>query len=284
MAIRPKTLYASIAPVLIGTSMAFGDGVHDFSIAGIVLLAAVLIQIGTNFVNDYCDHKAGVDTAERLGPVRVTQAGLVKPATLKWVSIFIFVLVVALAVILYERGGWPIAVIAVSSILAGILYTAGSRPLGYLGWGEFLVFIFFGPVAVAGTYYLQSLEMNSAVVLAGFAPGFLSCAVLTVNNLRDIATDSAAGKKTMAVRFGRSFATSEYLFFILAAALMPVSIFFITQDHLYTLVSVVICLAAIPLASIVYSRTDGPSLNLALADTGKLLLVYSVLFSLGWIL
>jgi 1,4-dihydroxy-2-naphthoate octaprenyltransferase len=284
LAIRPKTLPASIAPVFIATAMAFGDGIHHFPTAILCLAGALAIQIGTNLANDYYDFKKGVDTPQRLGPVRVTQAGLIPPSSVKLAFMASFGLSALACAWLVMRAGWLLAVLGVLAILSGILYTAGPRPLGYRGWGDALVLIFFGPVAVGATYYVQSFEMNAAVLMAGLAPGLLSVAILTVNNLRDMEGDQRAGKKTLAVRFGRSFVLSEYLFCVLGASVMPVFIYIFIQDHLAILTSVLTALAAIPAIKTVLTKMDGPSLNLALASTGKLLLVYSVLFSLGWLL
>lgn len=284
MAIRPKTLTAAVAPVLIGTAMAFGDGIHHLPTAFLCLFGAILIQIGTNLANDYFDFKKGTDDVDRIGPTRVTQAGLISPEVVKFAFILTFVLSALVCIALVIRGGWPIAVIGILSIISGILYTAGPKPLGYMGLGDVFVFVFFGPVAVAGTYYVQSFEMNMAVILAGVAPGLISAGILTVNNLRDIVGDKKSGKKTLAVRFGRSFAQSEYLFSMIAASLVPVLIYALIQDHLPILMGTVVSLLAIPIMKKVLVSTDGPALNLALAKTGKLLLIYSVLFSIGWIL
>ncbi|MBN1869272.1 MAG: 1,4-dihydroxy-2-naphthoate polyprenyltransferase [Candidatus Omnitrophica bacterium] len=284
LAARPKTLPAAIAPVMIGTAMAFGDGVHHFPTALICLLAALAIQIGTNMANDYYDFKKGTDTADRIGPTRVTQAGLIKPASMRRGYILAFVMAALLSIYLVQRGGRPIAIIAVLSILSGILYTAGPYPLGYIGLGELFVLVFFGPVAVAGTYYVQSYEMNTAVVVAGLSPGLISVAILTVNNLRDISSDLKAGKRTLAVRFGRPFAYYEFLFSIILASLVPVCIYYIIEDHKAILASVTVLLIAIPTIKTVLTKSDGLSLNRALASTGRLLLIYSVLFSIGWIL
>jgi len=284
MAFRPKTLSASIAPVFIGTAMAFGDGIQHFPTALVCLFAALAIQIGTNIANDYYDFKKGTDTTERIGPTRVTQAGLIKPSTMRLAFILSFSMAALLSIWLIQRGGWPIAIIGVLAILSGIFYTAGPRPLGYIGLGDLFVLIFFGPVAVGGTYYVQSYEINMAVILAGFAPGFISVAILTINNLRDINSDRNAGKRTLAVRFGRSFAVSQYLFSIVAASLIPVVIYWITEDHIAILACSALTLIAIPIIKTVCEKSDGLSLNNALAQTGKLLMVYSVLFSIGWIL
>ena len=283
LAIRPKTLPAAVAPVLIGTAMAFGDGIHHFPTAFVCLFAALAIQIGTNLANDYYDFQKGTDTAERIGPIRATQAGLVRPMMMKAAFIFAFLLSGLACVWLVQRGGWPIAVLGVLAVLSGIFYTAGPYPLGYLGLGEIFVFIFFGPVAVAGTYYVQSMEINTAVLLAGVSPGLLSAGILAVNNLRDMETDRKSGKMTLAVRWGRSFALSEYLFCIIASAMTPVLIYILIEDHVGILACVLINLLAIPVIKTVFTQ-PGDSLNRALASTGKLLLIYSVLFALGWIL
>lgn len=284
LAIRPKTLPAAVAPVLMGTAMAFGDGIGDVLTALVCLGTALLLQIGTNLANDYYDGMKGADTRERVGPTRVTQAGLIPAWQVKAAFIGVFALAALACVWLMMHGGWPIAVLASLAILSGIFYTAGRYPLGYLGLGDILVFIFFGPVAVAGTYYVQSLELNSAVLFAGAAPGLMSVAVLTVNNLRDMESDRKSGKKTLAVRFGRSFALSEYVFCVLGAALVPVFIYMFIQDHLLILVCAATSLPAVPVIKTVLTKTEGVSLNAALASTARLLLAYSIVFALGWML
>ena len=284
MAARPQTLPAAIAPVVMATGMAFGDGIHHFPTALVALFGAISIQIGTNFVNDYCDFKKGTDREDRKGPLRVTQAGLVTPTQMISATVLVFLISILCCLWLVKRGGWPIAVIGVLSILSGIFYTAGSRPYAYFGLGEIFVFIFFGPVAVGGTYYVQSLEINPAVILAGLGPGLLSAAILVINNLRDREEDARAGKKTLAVRFGKHFAMTEYLAMIIAACLIPVLLYVIMRDHLAILSVALILFLAIPSIVTILTQSDGPSLNHALAHTGRLLLIYSLIFSIGWIL
>jgi 1,4-dihydroxy-2-naphthoate octaprenyltransferase len=283
LAFRPKTLPAAVVPVAIGTAIAYGRGFLDIPIALLALFGALTIQVGTNLANDYFDYKNGADTHERLGPMRVTQSGLIPASDVRSAMLLMFVLAALVSVVLIFRGGWPVFWIAVCSIISGILYTGGPRPLGYLGLGEIFAFIFFGPVAVAGTYYVQSLEMSWMAVAAGFAPGFFSVAILAVNNLRDIDTDRKANKKTLAVRFGRSFALNEYLLAVMAAALTPVTAYLVWGERVWTLAASLVLLAAIPVIKTVLTKQDGPSLNHALAATGKLLVIYGLIYSLGWI-
>ncbi len=284
LAIRPKTLPASASPVLIGTAMAAGDGIHHLPTAFLCLLGALLVQAGTNLANDYFDFKKGIDTNDRVGPLRVTQAGLIKPWEMMTGIVVTFGLSALVAYFLFLRGGWPIAVIGILGILSGIFYTAGRYSLSSLGLGDIFVLVFFGPVAVAGTYYVQSFEINLAVILAGLAPGLISTAILTVNNLRDIETDKKAGKKTLAVRFGKTFAQMEFFYCILTASLIPVFIYALIQDHLPILGCGIIGLCAGPLLKNVFNFSNAASLNHALESTGKLLIIYSILFSIGWIL
>ncbi len=284
MACRPKTLPAAAAPVIMGAAMAYGDGVFHFLSAFFCLLCALLIQIGTNLANDYFDFKKGADTPERVGPVRVTQSGLLSPRVVKLSFIFVFTAAVLASFYLVARGGLPIAIIGILSISSGILYTAGPKPLGYIGLGEVFVLIFFGPVAVAGTYYAQALTFNSATVFAGLGLGALSVSMLCVNNYRDMTTDALTGKRTLAVRFGRRFAQAEYIGSIFLAAVIPAWIYLVTGQHVKIIFTCLIALIAIPSMRVVFAKTDGPSLNKVLGFTGKLMIIYAALFSLGWIL
>ena len=284
LAIRPKTLPAAIAPVLIGSAMALGDGLFHATSALMALSAALCIQIGTNLSNDYFDFKKGADTPDRKGPIRVTQAGLIKPRAVLVAAIVFFILAALSSVYLIHRAGIYVLLIAITSIISGVLYTAGPRPLGYLGLGDIFVLIFFGPVAVGGTYFTQALEINWSIIVAGLAPGFLSMAILAVNNLRDIDTDRRAGKLTLAVRFGRSFAMSEYLFCIIAAILIPFAVVLVTDDHQGIAIASLTGFFAIPCVKAAFTHLDGVGLNRVLGHTGRLLLIYSVLFSLGWVL
>lgn len=283
LAFRPKTLPAAVAPVIIGTSLAIGDGGFHLPSAALCVLGALIIQIATNLANDYYDFKKGTDAAGRIGPIRVTQAGLIAPSIVKMAYVLFFGIALVIAFQLSLRGGWTLLAVGITAILSGILYTAGPRPLGYNGLGEIFVFFFFGPIAVAGTYYVQTLELNWSVILAGMGPGFLSAAILVVNNLRDIDSDAKANKKTLAVRFGREFTQIEYLILINLSALMPMVIFALIQERAHIFLSSIIILFAGRSIHSVFAKTDGPALNRALADTGLLLLLYSLIFSFGWL-
>jgi 1,4-dihydroxy-2-naphthoate polyprenyltransferase len=284
MAARPKTLPAAVAPVLIGTAMAYAEGHCSLLIAAATLLAALCIQIGTNFANDYFDFIHGTDTDERLGPTRVTQAGLVSLSAMRWATLISFLIAAGFGCILVFYGGWPILLIGVLSIAAGVLYTAGPFPLGYMGLGDILVLIFFGFIAVGGTYYLQAGTLNTAVLIAGVGPGLLSTAILAVNNLRDRETDTKTGKRTLAVRFGARFAQYEYLLAILVTAGLPIALCLMTADHYFSLIATPALLLTIPSVKRVFGRATGPELNAVLGATGRALFIYSALFSIGWIL
>ena len=281
LATRPKTLWAAFAPVLVGVAMAVADGVAHPLSAALALLGALLIQIGTNFYNDYADFEKGADTSERKGPLRVTQAGLVAPETMKQATVLVFALAVAAGGYLMWRGGWPIILIGVLSILFGVLYTAGKYSLAYLGIADLFVLIFFGPVAVAGTYFVQALQVSWPVIVAGFGPGLLAVAILLVNNIRDIDEDRQAGKRTLIVRFGRGFGLGLYGFCLGAALLLPVALYMKTGTHLWGMG----VLLLMPLALITFikvRKTHGVALNPLLGATARMLLLYSILISIGW--
>lgn len=283
LAARPRTLPASVAPVLIGTAMAFGDGALHGPAALAALVCAVLIQVATNLHNDLFDFERGADTASRLGPMRVTQAGLVSPATMRRGIAAVLALTLLGGLYLVWRGGWPILATGLVSVAAGMLYTGGPRPLGYLGLGDLLVLVFFGPVAVAGTYYVQALTLNPTVVAAGLGPGLISVAMLAVNNLRDTDEDRRAGKKTLAVRFGRGFVRAEYIAAVVAACMLPLALHLASGRHPWSVAGCLTVVAALPAFRRLLT-CEGASLNPVLARTGGLLLIYSALFSVGWVL
>lgn len=281
---RPKTLWAGATPVLIASAMAADAGAYHLPSALAALIGALLLQIGTNFANDYSDFFKGADTEERVGPLRATQAGLIAPQVMKGAIIVTFAAVLLPGAYIMYRGGPVFLLIGIAGIISGVLYTGGPRPFGYMGLGEVFVLAFFGPIAVGGTYYLQALELPYEVVIMGFAPGLISVAVLSVNNLRDIDGDRKAGKRTLAVRFGRTFAKAEYTVALLAATwIVPGYVCWKVGDHNTALIGGAALLVALPTLWTVFTKTDGESLNRALANTGKILLLFSILFSVGWL-
>jgi 1,4-dihydroxy-2-naphthoate polyprenyltransferase len=284
LAARPKTLPAAATPVIIAGALALADGVFHLPSFLAALLGGLLIQIGTNYANDLFDFKKSVDTHERLGPLRVTQAGLVTQSEMRTATIIVFALAFCVGIYLVARGGVPVVIIGITSILCGVLYTAGPYPLGYIGLGELFVLIFFGFVPVAGTYYVMALKINSQVLLAGLAPGLLSIGILAVNNLRDLNTDRVSGKRTLAVRFGKRFAQIEYIVVVVAATLYPLLHYLIFRKHPFTMLASVTLLLTFPLCKTVLTVDDGKALNNTLAGTGRLLLLFGICFSAGLLL
>ena len=221
LAARLKTLPAAISPVILGCALAFHDGFFHIFICAMTLLAAVLIQIGANFANDVFDFQKGADRGDRLGPTRVTQTGLISIEKMKKAIWFTFALAICVGFYLTIIGGWPIVWIGLASIAAGIAYTGGPYPLGYHGWGDVFVFIFFGLIAVPGTYYLQTGTVNELSFWMGAVIGMLSTAILVVNNIRDADMDKLSKKNTLAVRFGKKFSKIQYSILMLIPFLMP---------------------------------------------------------------
>jgi 1,4-dihydroxy-2-naphthoate octaprenyltransferase len=209
LAARPRTLGAAIVPVVSGCALAFAAGGFDPLASALALICAILIQIATNYFNDAIDHAKGADTAERLGPVRATSAGLLSPRAIMTGGAVCLSLAAVLAIPLVLHGGWPILALGIVSLVLSYAYTGGPFPLAYLGLGEIFVVLFFGVFAVTGTFFLNTLEISWAPVLAGLQIGLHSSVLLAVNNLRDLETDLAANKRTLAARFGLSFARRE---------------------------------------------------------------------------
>lgn len=283
-AARPKTLAAGIAPVVIGSAMAAADARFHAMSAFCTFAGTVLIQIGTNFANDYFDAMKGSDTDERIGPVRAVQAGLVTPGAMRRAAALVFLAACAPGLYIVWRGGWPFLIIGLVSILCGVLYTGGPYPLGYIGLGDLFVLVFFGPVAVGGTYYVQALSLTPEALVAGVAAGLFSVAILTVNNLRDIEQDRVAGKRTLPVRFGRAFARIEYAVCLVGGGTVVPIVLALKTGRWGVMTSALALAAALPAIRTVFTKTDGPSLNDALARTGQILLLFAVLFSVGWFL
>lgn len=282
LAARPKTLPAASAPVIVGTAVAISEGVFSLWPALAALMAALLIQIGTNFANDVFDFKKGADTIERLGPLRVTQAGLLSPKQVLAGMWLTFGLAALIGLYLVAIGGWPIVVIGLLAIAAGIAYTGGPFPLGYNGLGDLFVFIFFGLVAVGGTYYVQAGRLSPAAIWAAIPLGLLATAILVVNNLRDIETDRAAGKKTMAVRFGVRATQLEYFVLLALSYAAPLLMWLAGIARPGVMLTWLSLFLLRPLIQLILHEKGRP-LNLALAGTARLELVYGLLFSVGLI-
>ena len=284
MAARPRTLPAAIAPVLVGTALAGYENVfHPLRFVA-ALLGAIFIQVGTNLSNDYSDARRGADADDRLGPVRVTAGGLVPPRQVLVATYVSFGLAVLAGAYLIAVAGWQLLLVGAASILAGVAYTGGPRPYGYEGLGELFVFLFFGIVAVAGSYFVQVTHLEWEAFALAVPVGLLAAAILVVNNFRDIDSDRRAGKRTLAVRLGRErtralYAAIVYLAFVLA----PVVWIFGPLKPWVLLPWLTIVLAA-GVVRTVRNRTDGPSLNQALAQTGMLQLTFCMLLSAGLLL
>jgi 1,4-dihydroxy-2-naphthoate octaprenyltransferase len=284
MAARPRTLPAAIAPVLVGTSLAGFQHVFEPLRFVAALLGAVFIQVGTNLSNDYSDARRGADTEDRLGPVRVTAGGLVPPRQVLVATYVSFGLAVVCGIYLIAVAGWELLLVGAASILAGVAYTGGPKPYGYEGLGEVFVFLFFGIVAVAGSYFVQTTHLIWEAFALAVPVGLLASAILVVNNVRDTDSDRRAGKRTLAVRLGRErirtmFAAIVYLAFVLA----PVTWVFGPLKAWVLLAWLTLPLAA-RVVRVVRNRVDGPSLNAALAQTGMLQLAFCALLSAGLLL
>jgi 1,4-dihydroxy-2-naphthoate polyprenyltransferase len=279
MAVRPPTLPAAVVPVLVGTAAVARLDFLPLAF-GAALLAAILIQIGTNFANDYFDFHKGADTAARLGPMRVTQSGLIAPNTVRSAMILVFGLAALVGLYLVFVGGWPILVIGLLSIAAGVLYTGGPYPLAYHGLGDLFVFIFFGLVAVCGTAYLHTGAVPSVAWFAALPVALIVTAIIVVNNLRDIDTDRLARKHTLAVLLGRRATRFEYLLLVAGAyMLLPLGPL-LSLASAWALLPLLTLPIAVALIRTVFS-VEGRPLNRALAGTGRLHLLFGVLLTIG---
>jgi len=283
LAARPKTLPAAAAPVIVGAAVALFERQMRPLPALAALLAALLLQIGANLANDVFDFHKGADTHQRLGPMRVTQAGLLTPRQVTIGMWVVFALAAVLGIYMALVSGWPVIAIGLASILAAIAYTWGPLPFGYHGLGEVFVFLFFGLAAVAGTYYVQALRVSPLAWWSALPMGFLSSAILVVNNLRDIDTDREAGKKTLAVLLGPAKTHVEYVLLLMSAYLIPLAIWWLQLAPAWVLLSWLSLPLAVNLVGIIY-REKGRPLNRALAGTGRLELVFGILFSLGLVI
>ncbi|MFC6953426.1 1,4-dihydroxy-2-naphthoate polyprenyltransferase [Halorubellus litoreus] len=297
MAARPQTLPAAAAPVLVGSAVAAWAGVFEALPAIAAFVGAALIQVGTNFANDYYDAVQGADTADREGFTRVTAGGLIEPAEVKRAMILTFALAIVSGTYLVYVGGVPILVVGLVSVVCGVAYTGGPYPLGYNGLGDLFVFVFFGLVAVTGTYYVQAAAaaVDYGPLAVGLAPmdalwlavvaslpvAAISTNILVVNNVRDKEEDAQTGKTTLAVAFGYGFARTEFVALLALAYATPLYLW-LGADLAVTVLAPVLSL---PLAGMVartvLTETGGAALNPALERVGQLLALYAVLFALG---
>ncbi len=280
LAVRPRTLPAALAPVAVGSALALADKTFRLLPALGALVGALLLQIAVNLANDYFDFKTGVDTAERLGPVRVTQSGLIAPSAVRTAMLATLGAVGLIGVYLVYVGGWPIALIGAASVAGVLGYSGGPYPLASHGLGDLCVFVFFGPLAVLGTHYVQALSFSGAALIMSLPPGFLITAVLVVNNLRDIETDRAAGKRTLAVIIGPAGSRGEYALLVGLAYLVP-PVALLTGNHpvwiLLPWLSLPLALSGIRL---IYTAR-GRDLNDGLGRTAMLALAFSLLLAAG---
>ncbi len=277
---RPRTLPAAVAPVVVGSALAFRDGVFDARAALLCLAFALLIQIGTNFANDYYDFVHGADTAKRVGPQRAVAAGLIAPATMKRAMRGVFATAFLIGLLLILWGGPWLLAIGIASILSGIAYTGGPWPLAYHGWGDVFVFLFFGLVAVTATYFVQAGHITADALLAAVPVGLLATNILVVNNYRDVETDAVAGKRTLVVRLGRRAARLQFAASLVLAFIAP-WVFAFRAGSYWPLLPFVLA----PIAwrhSRRLATASTPSEQIALLGaTGKLLALYALLLAAG---
>ena len=280
LAIRPKTLPAAVTPVLVGTAVASTSGGIAIGSAIAALTGALLLQIASNLANDLFDSEKGADPPERLGPIRVVSSGLISAADVKLALGIVLFLSLCVGAYLIGLGGPLIAIIGVAAVASAILYTAGPFPLAYHGLGEIFVFIFFGPVAVLGTVFVQLHTVPSVAWFAGVSQGALAVNILVVNNLRDRVQDARFGKRTLAVRFGEGFSVAQYATLLLVAYLMPVVVWISSGARWFVMAP----LLSLPVALVLLARvrrTRGEGLNELLARTAQVMLLFGALFAAG---
>lgn len=267
-----------------GTVIAHTEGgIHWFA-AIFALLGAIFIQIGTNLANDYFDFKKGADTDARVGPQRVTQAGLIAPETVRNAFLLCFSLAFILGIYLVYLGGWPIVIIGLLALMLGVLYTGGPFPLAYLGLAELPAFLFFGPIASTTTTYVQTGTWSIPSIIAGTSAGFFSLALLSINNLRDYKEDQSSGKKTLIARFGRKFGVIEYSFSVLGATLLPLTFCFLAPGHSMVVVTAFTSLMALHAIRITSGYNHPKELLYVLKMTAKLQAIFTIMFIITWVI
>jgi 1,4-dihydroxy-2-naphthoate octaprenyltransferase len=280
-AARPKTLTAAAAPVFVGAGLAEAHGTFALLPVVAAFAGAILIQIGTNLANDYYDFVRGGDTHNRVGPVRVTQAGLISAKSVWWGMVAVLTAAAVVGVYLVVVGGWPIVWIGLASLVCAVAYTGGPYPLAYHGLGDPFVFVFFGLIAVGGTYWVQALAVPGDVLVAGAGMGALSTAILVANNVRDLETDAASGKRTLAVRLGRNGSRVEYAVLMAVGFTVPVLGVGVYEWPPTALIALAAGLASIPSVSLIMTEDDPRELIPALAGTARVVGLYGVLLAAG---
>lgn len=283
-AARPQTLAAALVPILVGAALAFQVDEINWINSLVALVCAMLIQIGTNFANDYFDFIKGSDTDERIGFRRATAAGLITPKQMLNATIVTMGLAFFLGLYLVWAAGWVILIIGLLSLLFGILYTGGPYPLGYNGLGDLFVFIFFGLVAVMTTYYVNAMKWSEASFWASLAVGALCVNILVVNNLRDVEQDRKSGKKTLGVLFGERTLKFEYLFMVLLAFAIPPHFYVQLDFDLWILLPMLSLPLAIFYTYRIWTEQDKAMLNPMLERTAQFMLLFGLLFTIGIIL
>ncbi|MBT3252883.1 MAG: 1,4-dihydroxy-2-naphthoate polyprenyltransferase [Candidatus Marinimicrobia bacterium] len=283
-AARPWTLGVAVSPVLMGTIIAHTEGGIQWLAAIAAMLGGIFIQIGTNLANDYFDFKKGADTESRVGPQRVTQSGLIAPEAVRKGFIACFGLSFVLGIYLVYLWGWPIVIIGLLALLLGVIYTGGPFPLAYYGLAELPAFLFFGPIACATTTFVQIGSWSTAALIAGVSAGFFSVALLSINNLRDYQEDRKVGKRTLIARFGRRFGVIEYGFSILSATLIPLSFLYFAPTHSMIGITAISSLMALHALRITINYREPSELYAVLKMTSKLQIIFTVIFSVTWVI
>ncbi|MEK9657567.1 MAG: 1,4-dihydroxy-2-naphthoate polyprenyltransferase [bacterium] len=280
LAARPQTLFVSICPVLIAIVLSFRLASIDWFGSVCCLMIALLLQLAANFSNDYFDAKHGVDTPQRVGPKRATAEGWISASSMKRGFILCLLAAFLLGLIIILKAGWLFAILGVAAILSAILYTGGPFPYGYFGLGDVFAFFFFGPVAVCGTYYVNALVWSDYVFILSVAPGLLATAILAVNNLRDCDEDTLHNKRTLAVLLGKRFVKFEYAVCVWVAALIPLYLYFHHGLYPFTVLTIIVTFLAKKPLRMMWDSDDA-DLNEALVRTAKLLVSFSILFTVG---
>lgn len=284
VAIRPRTLPIAMAPVLVGAGVSFNERSVSWAAVFLAMSGAILLTTGANLANDLFDYLNGADAPDRIGPVRVTQAGWLTPTQMRWGIAWVFLAATVIGVILTRFGGWPVIGIGLLAILAAFLYTGGPWPLGYHGLGELLVFVFYGPVAVGGTVWVATHSMPWLCWVVSVPIGLLAVAILLVNNIRDVATDQRANKRTLVVLLGRRIGIRLYSICLGVSAASPIWMWISGAVSWTILLPLLLIHRMWKLNQVVTNSTNGPVLNAALASTAKVLVGYAGLLFAGLML